>query len=279
MRLTTLTRVTPLALDAHPLEFEGPRGERFRLTVLDHDLIRVQLWPDGQPRLARTWMVSGMGGDVPREGRLREDLSPFALPGFQLEQVDGRLSVSTERLHVAISTNPIALEWADARGMVFARDVSGRAYTYDRAGRAVSHYLVQRPDEHYYGFGERSGPLDKAGRRMRMLNLDALGYDAEHGDPLYKHFPFYITFLPALRLAYGLLYDNLATSTFDLGCERDNYYDFYRSYTAEDGDLDFTLILGPSIPEVVRKLARLTGLPALPPRWSLGYLGSTMKYT
>ena len=26
-----------------------------------------------------------------------------------------------------------------------------------------------------------------------MLNIDAMGYDAESTDPLYKHIPFYIT--------------------------------------------------------------------------------------
>ena len=48
---------------------------------------------------------------------------------------------------------------------------------------------------------------------------------------------------------------------------------------AEAGDLDYTLIYGPTIEAVVEKFTRLTGRPCLPPRWSLGYLGSTMKYT
>src|SRR6185369_9849412 len=36
---------------------------------------------------------------------------------------------------------------------------------------------------------------------------------------------------------------------------------------------------GPRIEQVVEKLAALTGRMTLPPRWSLGYLGSTMVYT
>ena len=64
-----------------------------------------------------------------------------------------------------------------------------------------------------------------------------------------------------------------------MGREIDNYYGPYRTYQADDGDLDYILIYGPTIPEVVAKLATLIGRMALPPRWSLGYLGSTMQYT
>jgi alpha-glucosidase len=140
--------------------------------------------------------------------------------------------------------------------------------------------MERRPGECYYGFGEKAGLLDKAGQRLRLCNVDALGYDAASSDPLYKHFPFYITFVPELNLAYGLLYDNLATTTFDLGKEVNALRGAaYRYYQADDGDLDYYLMYGPTIEAVLEKLARLTGYPALPPRWTLGYLGSTMSYT
>ncbi len=266
---------------AHPLEFSGTRGERLTISVLDHDLIRVQHWPDGSPRLDRTWTVIGQGGDVPREGRRRGDLSPFALPDFALDVNDQRVQVQTARLQIEASLGDFALRWSalDRAGSVFAADVPKRAYAYDRAGKTIFHFVERREGELYYGFGERSGSLNKAGRRMRMVNVDALGYNAERGDPLYKHIPFYITFNPALGIAYGLFYDNLSITTFDMGLEIDAYYPAFRTYRAEDGDLDYTLIYGPSIPEVVEKFAALTGRMALPPRWSLGYLGSTMSYT
>jgi len=112
-----------------------------------------------------------------------------------------------------------------------------------------------------------------------MVNLDALGYSAKDSDPLYKHIPFYITYVPALNVAYGLFYDNLSNVVFDLGLEHHNYYSPYRYYQAEAGDLDYYLIYGPTIAEVVQKFSKLIGRPALPPRWSLGYLGSSMLYT
>jgi alpha-glucosidase len=280
MYLVSPRQVSRIEGAAHPLEFAGQDGERLRISVLADDLIRVQLWPDGQPRLDRTWMVVGADGDVPREGRRRDDLSPFPLPAFDLDAADGVLRLRTADLHVTIRLNDFRLVWSDAAERPFAADLIAQAYQYDRRGRAVYHYLVRDPDEHYYGFGEKAGPLDKAAARLRMHNVDALGYNAETSDPLYKHFPFYITYVPALDIAYGLFYDNLADSVFDLGREVNARYGGpFRAYRADDGDLDYTLIYGPSIEAVIEKFTTLTGRPVLPPRWTLGYLGSTMSYT
>jgi alpha-glucosidase len=263
----------------HPLAFSGERGEQFQISILDDDLIRVEHFPSGKPRLTRTWMVVGKDGSAPREGRRRDDLSPFRLPPFEIEKGERTLRLRTRQLQLDITLNPPAISWSDAGGQPFAADSHGRAYAYDRAGTTTWHFMEHRPDEHYYGFGERSGELDKSGRRMRMLNLDALGYSACTSDPLYKHFPFYITFVPDLQIAYGLFYDNLATTTFEMGGEFDAYHGRYRYYQADDGDLDYYLIYGPSIEQVVEKFTALTGRMTLPPRWSLGYLGSTMAYT
>ena len=63
------------------------------------------------------------------------------------------------------------------------------------------------------------------------------------------------------------------------GCERSNYHGLYRSFTADHGDLDYYFIAGPDVADVTRRFTWLTGRPALPPRWALGYSGSTMGYT
>ena len=279
MHLTSPTQVTFRGQTGSQLLFRGARDETLQVSVLADDLIRVQHLPEGTPRLDRTWMVVGKEGDVPREGRRRADLSPFPCPPFGLVKKDRQLALRTARLALTISLDDFRLSWCDANARKFAADVPRRAYAYDAAGRAVYHYLERRPAEHYYGFGERAGALDKRGRRMRMLNMDALGYDAATSDPLYKHFPFYITFESDLQIAYGVFYDNLATCVFDLGQEIDAYHGPYRYYQADDGDIDYYFIYGPSIPEVVEKFSALTGRMQLPPRWSLGYLASTMAYT
>ncbi len=279
MRITRLRHLTLEDPASYPLVFRGARGERLRVSVLEDYLVRVEVCPDGAPRLARTWMVTGPSGDVPPGGRDRDDLSPFSTPAYVLDAGDEVVRVTTAALDLRIHMPEARLEWRARDGRPFARDLAGGAYAYDRAGRIVYHYVERRPAERYYGFGEVSGPLDKAGRRLHLRPLNALGYDAACGDPLYKHFPFHIAFDGDSKTAYGLFYDNFASAVFDLGREVDHYRDPYRYYRADDGDIDYYLIYGPTIAEVVERFSRLTGRMALPPRWSLGYLGSAMGYT
>lgn len=280
MHLVSPGTVTLTTAAQGSLTFAGERGERLRISALDHDIVRVSHQPDGAWRLDRTWMIAGSDGDTPREGRHRDDLSPLALPACVHTVQGDHLRLETDRLALTVGLREFSIRWHDAQGRMFAADMRERAYAYDRRGKAICHVMARRPDEHYYGFGEVAGPLDKAGMRLRMKPADALGYDAERSDPLYKHWPFYITFVPELDIAYGLLYDNLAESVFDMGKEVNALRGgLFRTYQAQAGDLDYYLIYGPTIAEVVEKLAALIGRPALPPRWSLGYLGSTMRYT
>ena len=279
MRITKPEQVKVSLGEGEGLHFDGARGERLHIDMLDHDLIRVRHHPDGKARLDRTWMVLGKDGAMPLEGRLRDDLDGFALPEYRVDESDTQVQIETEQLSIKVQLGDFRIEWFDRQGRRFAADLKQRGYPYDQASSAVYHYMERRADEHYYGFGERAGDLDKTGMRFRMINVDALGYSAKTGDPLYKHTPFYITYIPSLKIAYGLFYDNLSTSVFDMGKENDAFWGFYRYYMAEAGDLDYTLIYGPTIEAVVEKFTRLTGRPCLPPRWSLGYLGSTMKYT
>jgi alpha-glucosidase len=277
MRLSTLQNLQ--ANSDKELSFLGKRGEVLRLDVLEEDIIRLRMLPEQKSRLDRTWLVFGKEDDAPLEGRSRDDLSPFSLPSYQKTSNDDETIIETEALRLIIKHRSAHLLWQSKTGETIASDLPHRAYTYDRAGRRIYHYLQRREDEHYYGFGERSGALDKYGRRMRMLNVDALGYNAETSDPLYKHIPFYITYIPSLKIAYGLFYDNLSTTSFDMGQEIDAFWGNYRSYEADDGDLDYYFIYGASIPEVLEKYCRLTGKAAMLPRYAFGYLGSTMKYT
>tara|TARA_B100000609_G_scaffold199407_1_gene202704 strand:- start:463 stop:2868 length:2406 start_codon:yes stop_codon:yes gene_type:complete len=265
--------------EAHRVTLQGTKQEVFGLSVLEDDIIRVYHHPDGTSRHDRTWLLTDIDGNVPTEGRRRDDASAFSCPQYTLTKNNASLHIETEALDIHVELAPLRLTWHDKQGQLLARDLPERAYAYDLRSPNVYHYMERTYDMKFYGFGEKSGPLNKHGRRMRMLNLDAARYNAEHSDPLYKHFPCYITFLPETGSAYALLYDNLSTSTFDMGSEHHNFLPPYRYVECEDGDLDYYFLFGPTLKDVVQKIARLTGYMHLPPRWSLGYLGSTMTYT
>jgi alpha-glucosidase len=159
-----------------------------------------------------------------------------------------------------------------------AADRPTQAYDFRWWDGRVRHYLRRAPGEVYLGLGECSGAVDRAGRRLRLSNIDAMGYSARTSDPLYKHIPFYITARPGEGVAFGLFYDTLSDCEFDFGQELDNYHGPYRGFVAEHGDLDYYFIAGPRLDQVVRRFTWLTGAPALLPRWGLGYSGSAMSY-
>ena len=55
-----------------------------------------------------------------------------------------------------------------------------------------------------------------------------------------------------------------------------NYHGLYRGYEAQDGDLDYYVMLGPRLAEVTPRFLALTGHTALVPRWTLGFAQTAM---
>ncbi|TCD13358.1 TIM-barrel domain-containing protein [Oricola cellulosilytica] len=259
------------------LALEG--GSLMRLQVLDKTLFRISLVNRGLWRLDRTWAIAPQG-DTPWEGRARDDLSGFPCPAHELDAEAERITLATKDLRLLVG-RPLRLTWQALIGgtwKTFAEDRPTGAYLLGRTDHAAEHFLLRAPGERIYGLGEKAGPLERSGRRYEMRNLDALGYDAQTTDPLYKHIPFTLTRTETAG-SYSLYYDTAATAWFDLGNERDNYHPPYRAFRTADGDLDYYMRWSPDIMTLVREQARMTGGTAFPPRWSLGYSGSTMAYT
>jgi alpha-glucosidase len=257
-------------------------GWRVLIFVLEPDIVRVLHIPPTGLSQPRTWAIAPGLEDAPAGGRDRLDPSGFSHPPFEIDEADGVLTLATDRLRVEVRLAGLFFSWemATADGWQgIARDRPTQAYNFGWWEGGPRHYLVRGPAELYFGLGEKSGPMDRAGRRLRMSNTDALGYDAQTSDPLYKHIPFYITHHAETGAALGLFYDTYADCDFDFGAERSNYHGLYRSFSAGHGDLDYYVIAGPSVADVTRRFTWLTGRPALMPKWALGYSGSTMAYT
>ena len=249
------------------------------LTVLEHDLIRVSLCKNGAWRQGRTWTLAP-DGDVPWSGRKRDDTSGFNCPDFNFDLQENKIVLTTQILRLTVH-QPLQLEWEawfNNKWQSFAQERPTGSLQLGVRDHAHAHYLRRFNGDRVFGLGEKAGLLERSGKRYEMRNLDALGYDAERTDPLYKHIPFTLTQTKDSG-CYSLFYDNLATAWFDLGNELDNYHLPYRSYRAADGDLDYYMRWSQNLLELVRQQARMTGGTAFPPRWSLGYSGSTMSYT
>ncbi len=264
------------------LTLHSPEGHLAHVFVLEQDIVRLLLLPHGRLREPRTFTIAPGAEDVPYEGRERFDLTGFALPEYAVKDDVEHLHVLTSRIRLTIRKAGLRCCFEVMRHGRFelvAADRQTQAYNLGFWDERVYHYLQRHEDEKYFGLGERSGDLNRAGQRFRLCNTDAMGYSARTSDPLYKHIPFYLTWRKSSGAACGIFYDTLSDCTFDFGKELDNYHGPYRYFVAEHGDLDLYFLSGETLAEITRRYTWLTGRPALMPAFSLGYSGSTMAYT
>lgn len=129
-------------------------------------------------------------------------------------------------------------------------------------------------DDRFYGLGDKSGNLNKRGRRFRMDNRDALGYNASFTDPLYKSVPFFIKQNAKNDLYSGIFFPAASVNNIDLGLESCYFY----SVEMTGGPFSYVVFTGDSTWDILERYTWLTGRPALPPLYTFGFLGSSMNY-
>ena len=204
----------------------------------------------------------------------RTRVEPFAA---QVTEDDSALTFATGKVTLVVDKDPINFRLLAADGAELYSTLPGNPFVKDANNRVVAYSRIKE-DDCFYGFGEKSGLLDKNKTFQRERATDAMGYDAEKMDTLYKHIPFYIRLDRDTHKAVGVFYHNFYESVFNMGCEKSNYWPRYTYFQADGGDLDCFLIGGDTIARIVDNYTLLTGRPALLPKRALGYQGSSMYY-
>lgn len=197
----------------------------------------------------------------------------------QAEALEDRakISFSTASIRLEIDKEPICIRLYDREGTEIYSSLEGIPYTLDSNNR-ITHYSRMKEEDCFYGFGEKTGKLNKNKEFLRERATDAMGYDPAKMDTLYKHIPFYIHLHGDSRKAVGLFYHNFYESVFNMGKEKSNYWPRYTYWQADGGDVDLFLIGGNTIKRILDNYTMLTGRPALLPKRALGYQGSSMYY-
>lgn len=205
------------------------------------------------------------------------DLTPVPSLPLVPEQDGETLRIKASVFNVEIDLQQLALTIRDPDGWIQMQDVADLCYLKDRNNRR-QHIVYMEHDQLCFGFGERSGKLNKNGRRLKVSNLDAWGYNAEYTDPLYVSIPFFIRLDPATKKACGVFYCSTNPCSFDMGMERCHYHEDYYQYHVDDGDINGYLIAGPMIRDVLERYTALTGRTPMPPDYSLGNIASAMYF-
>jgi len=250
----TLDRVTATRALPNGIEIKSGMAV-MQVTALRDDLLRVRV---------------GAAGTLP------EDASWAVLPTSRTANVQVRpesneksVGFATGKLRVTIERQPLAMTVSDLAGNVIVQDIPERPIEFH--GTEFRVYKQSPEDEHYFGLGDKPGPLDRRNEAFTDWNTDAFGWQ-ESTDPIYKSIPFFMTFHKGI--AGGIFLDNTWRASFDFNKElRDGY-----SFGAPDGPLDYYILYGPTPKEVVREWAWLTGPTPLPPLWTLGYQQSRYSY-
>ncbi|MGD0939449.1 MAG: TIM-barrel domain-containing protein [Terracidiphilus sp.] len=203
-----------------------------------------------------------------------EDASWAVLPNARHNAVPVTVENSADR--TGFRTSKLIVEIDKRTLQVVVRDLSGTILLQDARpvrfdGDAFRIYKSMPIDEHYFGLGDKTGPLDRRNEAFTLWNTDAYRFQ-ESTDPLYKSIPYFMAFRAGV--AVGVLLDNTWRTSFDFGKETAGVY----SFGAANGPLDYYVFYGPTPKQVVETYAWLTGTPPLPPLWSLGFQQSRYSY-
>ncbi|MDY6986377.1 MAG: glycoside hydrolase family 31 protein [Candidatus Thermoplasmatota archaeon] len=221
------------------------------IELIAPDLVRVKLGPQGIFLEDYSWAVSK--GDWPN----------FE---WEVKELQDFISINTPELSIFVQKKPFMISFMDKSGNMINRDIAPMEWSEN----GIKCTKKMPLDEHYYGFGEKTGMLDKRRSNMTMWNTDAYGYD-NNTDPLYQSIPF---FIGLKEEAYGIFFDNTYKSYFDMGATSEDRYFF----GSDGGEMDYYFFFGPNIKKVVERYTELTGKPFMPPLWALGHQISRYSY-
>ncbi len=259
-----------------------------RIDAVADDILRIRVAPAGRLAPKHSW-----------------DEAP-SLPEVRcaVQAQDRVLHLSTGTLRAALDLDAGTLSLSTADGVAYASDLAPvRWRQVDRheiptlapalgpaVAPAVTHQTdsawpdgpagmglwLQKaldPQEGLFGCGQRIAALNRRGQRLAhwTTDINSPGLGLVDGC-LYQSHPVLLALRPGF--AWGLMLGSSWYSHFDLGAEVPNALGLF----SLGGELDYYLFAGPTPAAVVEQLTRLTGRPALPPLWALGYHQSRWGY-
>ncbi|MDN3667908.1 glycoside hydrolase family 31 protein [Echinicola jeungdonensis] len=236
-----------------PYGIKGKTSEsNFEISVYSPEIIRVQLSREEIFKPNPYSVVS-----LPQEGLV------------EIIDQEQKILILTGKIQVKIDRDNFAITYLDKKGHVLNQD--DPAFGVSWLGTEVTNYKKLQSDEKFIGLGEKTGPINKAGKAYTNWNTDNFAYGND-SDPLYMSIPFYMGMHH--NGAYGIFLNNTHKSVFNFGASNNRFAYF----SAEDGDMDYFFIHDKEISGIISAYTQLTGLPPMPPKWALGYQQCRYSY-
>lgn len=180
---------------------------------------------------------------------------------------DEKLSFSSGNLKVEVNKKDWGVKFFNGNKFITSSISNGMGYiTKDNKQSFMKDELTLDVGELVYGLGERFSPFIKNGQTVDIWNEDG-GTGSEQ---TYKNIPFYIS-----NKGYGVLVNHPQKVFFEIASEKVSRVQF-----AVEGEyIEYFIIGGASLKDVLKNYTTLTGKPSLPPAWSFGLWLSTSFLT
>ena len=232
-----------------------------RITAPGPDVIRVQTWHHlGAVRKGPEFRLAKTGAKVSSWASFTE-----AARTITITSGSTKLVIDKESWSMKYYQNGRLLTQSLGGDLAYIKTAWHGDYAYDRGPKDTAYMRQQlglSVDEQIYGLGERFGPFVKNGQSVEIWNADG-GTSTEQA---YKNIPFYLS-----SRGYGVFVSHPEKVEFEVATEQVSKVGF----SVKGEYLDYYLIGGPSMKDVLSKYTALTGRPGLPPRWTFGLWLST----
>ncbi|WP_454293894.1 TIM-barrel domain-containing protein [Salana multivorans] len=253
-------------------------GEPFRIDVLRPDVVRFKIGRGGVFDESPTHAVVA---------DLNELRPAFGVVIDDDANGDARATLTTDALVVTVRTSPFGIDVHRPDGSVVletAHDLRGGFATYATLNDAFTFARRRRPDDAFFGLGEKTGRGNRSGRDFTLWNIDVLNptsageftatrdaadpradRTSTEFDPYYVSIPFFYHRDAATGAMSGSFVDNGYRGHVDFSAS-----DHYR-VSFDGGQYTEYVFAGPEMADILEAYTWLTGRMSLPPLWALGY--------
>ena len=191
---------------------------------------------------------------------------------LKVEETESEILIASGSLALVVTKLPFTMTY-ERDGELLSRGANrdlaymktnwkGMAYDKGSDDAYMRQQLGLSVGELVYGLGERFTAFTKNGQSVDIWNEDG-GTSTEQS---YKNIPFYVT-----NRGYGVFVNHPEKVSFEVGTEQVSKVEF----SVPGESLEYFVINGPSMKEVLMRYTDLTGKPALPAQWTFGLWLST----
>jgi len=183
----------------------------------------------------------------------------------EIEQHEDHVTIRSGRLTARVKRPAWGLEFFYDDRRITGTGAKGAGYILDHGKPYFREMLDLGVGEYVYGLGERFTPFLKNGQVVDIWNEDG-GTASEQA---YKNVPFYLS-----SGGYGVFVNHPERVSFEIASEIVSKVGF----SVEGESLEYFIVGGETLKDVLDNYTKLTGRPALPPAWSFG-LWLTTSFT